>query len=320
MKKIFKYKISHYLEYYIFLVIFFFIRITPLILILYFAKYFAIVLGFFVKVRNKIVMENLDLAFPEKSFKEKKKIQNKMYQNILMSSFESLKYMYLSHEDKLKNFIIDQKSKNILDDIEKAGTGAVVVGGHYGFFEGGGIYAAAIGKKAAFVVANQKNKLTEKLIDVPRENNNILVIHRKNMMKLFKALKNGYFVALLMDQNAAGKVAKVFVDFFGKKAATHKNPAILALRYKLPLVYVSVTRDNENIKKHHMKLEKIDTEALTCGVADNDLKAELLVKEYTRMLEETIKDDPRHYWWIHKRYKTRPPSTSKNENSGVTTK
>ncbi|MBU4486563.1 MAG: hypothetical protein KKD38_06505, partial [Candidatus Delongbacteria bacterium] len=36
-----------------------------------------------------------------------------------------------------------------------------------------------------------------------------------------------------------------------------------------------------------------------------------LVQRYTKMLEEQIRLEPSHYWWIHKRFKTRPENEYK---------
>ena len=37
-----------------------------------------------------------------------------------------------------------------------------------------------------------------------------------------------------------------------------------------------------------------------------DEKILKIVERYTKMIEVEIKKDPTQYWWIHKRYKTRP--------------
>ena len=144
----------------------------------------------------------------------------------------------------------------------------VDVGGHLGFFEGGGFLGAALGIKTSFVVANQKNKLTEKLIDIPREGNGIQVIHRKrdSARNIIRSFRDGRSVAMLSDQDA-GKIGD-FVDFFGKKASTHKGAAVFALKFKLPLYFVDIRRD-ETIKYHHtLKFIEIDYQ----DIAENELE------------------------------------------------
>ncbi|HAQ60964.1 TPA: hypothetical protein DCR49_03040 [Candidatus Delongbacteria bacterium] len=300
-----KHKLQHYIEYYIMLVFQAIIRILPLKAVVLIAKLIAKTVTLFYKVRNKTAMDNLAVAFPELSILERKKIRNQSYEHILMSSFESYKYMYLSKEQKLNHLIIDDTSKKLIFRVNEEGRGCVVVGGHYGFFEAGGHYSTCFGIKSAFVVANQKNKLTEKLIDIPREKAGLLVIHRKNMIKLFRALKDNYIIALLSDQDAGRKLG-IFVNFFGKPASTHKNPAVICLKHNVPMLIVNTVRDKKDISLHHLTFTEIDFQDILNSEISSDDKIKELVQRYTDLLEAQIRQEPSHYWWIHKRYKTRP--------------
>ena len=125
---------SHYIEYYIMLAFQLMIRILPLSIVVYGARFIAAFITIFTKVRNKVVMDNLETAFPDMDISEKEKIRDEMYKQILMSMFESYKYMYLSNEKKLEHIFIDEDSKENIDKILKSGKGCIVVGGHYGFF------------------------------------------------------------------------------------------------------------------------------------------------------------------------------------------
>ncbi len=295
----------HYVEYFFMLVFQLIIRLLPLRVVVYGASYFAGFLTFFLKFRYDVAVKNLSSAFPEMSGSAKKNIIIQSYKNILIYSFESYKYMYISADEKKKNLRIDADSDELLSAIKEKGKGCVVVGGHYGFFEAGGHYGVSRGLKCAYVVANQKNKLTEKLIDIPRERSGLTVIHRKNMMKLFRSLKQNYFVALLSDQNA-GRKHGVFVEFFGKQASTHKNPAVISLKYNIPMIIVNTVRRKDDLTKHDLSFKKIPFDDIISENTDFESKVIKLVQRYTRVLEDQIRTDPTHYWWIHKRFKTQP--------------
>lgn len=280
------------------------IRVLPLKLVVFSAKYLAVMITFLYKVRDKVVLDNLTTAYPEMDILSKKKIRNEMYQQILMSMFESYKYMYLSKEEKLKNILTDEQSRENVDKVLKTDRSCIVVGGHYGFFEGGAHYGTCIGLLSAVVVANQKNKLTEELIDIPRKNSGFLVIHRKEMRTLIKAIKEKYFIALLSDQNAGRK--GMFVPFFGKLASTHQNPAVLAIKYSLPMLLAVTRRRKDDLTKHDNYFIEVKYDDILNMDIDKDEKVLRLVTRYTKMIEVEIKKDPTQYWWIHKRYKTRP--------------
>jgi len=299
-----KYPFTHYFEYYFMLILQQTIRYLPMWLIILGTQALVRLVTIFAKPRNSLVLENLGQAFPEKSQKEREKIRDAMYFNILLSMLESNKYMYLSPAQKLKNLLIDDRSKAVINNLLHQGKGAIIVGGHYGFFEAAGHYSVLIDVPSAFVVANQKNKLTEELIDLPRRKIGLKVIHRKHARGLIEAIREKYFIALLTDQDA-GSIG-VFVDFFGKAASTHKNPAVLALKYDLPLMFTSTVRDEKRPICHHIHFEEIDYSDIKNSGLDHDSQVLQIVQRYTAILEKNIRLAPQHYWWIHKRYKTQP--------------
>ncbi|PID26889.1 MAG: hypothetical protein CR982_08170 [Candidatus Cloacimonadota bacterium] len=299
-----KIKISHYIEYLLTLIFLKLLKLVPISFLYPLAKGITNVVTLFVKPRSKVVLDNLTIAFPNMKKEEMEDIRYRMYVNIAMTSLESLKYLYLSNKDKIK-FI--EHDKGNIDDFKSSLSekGGIVVGGHLGFFEGGGFLGAALGIKTSFVVANQKNKLTEKLIDIPREGNGIRVIHRKkdSARNILRAFRDGYCIAMLSDQDA-GKIGD-FVTFFGKKASTHKGAAVFALKFKLPIYFVDIRRDKKIKYKHKLNFIKIDFKDIEESNLDFDDKVKSLVQRYTNVLEDYIKLHPEEYWWVHKRYKTK---------------
>lgn len=302
-----KKKIAHYIEYALTLILFTIIKFIPLKTTVYLANYFAYTVSLVFKMRNKVILDNLKIAFPEKSDIEYGKIRDRMYRNILMGMFESIKYSFLTKEQVKKHIEVSKLSKMILERVSSEGRGAVVVGGHFGFFEGGGYVTAAHGYKATFIVANQTNKLTEKLIDEPRKSHGINIIHRSksSARDIIKAIKDNNFIAMLSDQDA--KSHGVFVDFFGKKASTHKGAAVFALKYNVPVIFTKMTRSKKDLSKHILHLEEIPYKDIVESDLPQEDKVTKLVGRYTSYLEKAVSENPYEYWWIHRRYKTKPP-------------
>lgn len=300
-----KSKLSCYIEYLVLLFVVTLIRILPLKVVLFLAKFLGYVLGHLTNLRKNIILKNLDIAFPEKDLKWKNEIRYKMYENILLSTFEGFKYGFLPKEKKLKLLNVDNNSKKLLEDLNNLDKSSLIVGGHYGFFEAGGHYATSIDLPATYIVENQRNKLAEKLLDSPRLNAGIKVIHRKEARVLLREVRSGKsFIALLSDQDA-GRKAGVFIDFFGEKAATHKNAAVLALKYQLPLVFQITRRSKSDICKHDLFFQEISYNDISGSDLSFDEKVTELVKRYTGLLQEEINKDPAAYWWIHNRFKTK---------------
>ena len=113
-------------------------------------------------------------------------------------------------------------------------------------------------------------------------------------------IEGGGAVAFVADQNAGSK--GMFVDFFGRKASTYKSIGLLAMQYNVPVVVGYARRLNDQFK-------------FVVGVQDTifpddwqtqDDPLRYITQRYTKALEDAIRADPGQYWWVHRRWKTRP--------------
>ncbi len=119
-------------------------------------------------------------------------------------------------------------------------------------------------------------------------------------MEIADLLSTGGVVAFVADQNAGPK--GVFVDFFGRKASTYKSIALLAMQFEVPIIVGFARR----IEPHFQFL--IDTQDI---IYPDDWKNEndpliYITQRYTKAIENFVRDAPEQYWWMHRRWKTRP--------------
>jgi len=127
----------------------------------------------------------------------------------------------------------------------------------------------------------------------------VAVERGRETLRLIKALKTGGSVAILIDQDT--KVKSRFVDFFGMKAATPVGAAILAMKTGAAVVptYIFLGEDN----KQHMHILPEIPLVLT-GDEENDMLTN--TQNYTRFIEEQIRQHPTQWVWMHERWKTKP--------------
>jgi KDO2-lipid IV(A) lauroyltransferase len=122
---------------------------------------------------------------------------------------------------------------------------------------------------------------------------------RGAMRQIYKTLRKGYPVAMLMDQNVDWYEG-AFVDFFNHRACTNTGMALLALKSGAPVVPLFLIRAKERF--HAVvgpELETIRSGDLTKDVERN-------TQLYNRVIEIFVKRFPDQWFWVHQRWKTRP--------------
>jgi KDO2-lipid IV(A) lauroyltransferase len=93
----------------------------------------------------------------------------------------------------------------------------------------------------------------------------------------------------------------VFVNFFGREAATATGPVVLALRTEAPIVPLFIVRGKDNrhkiIIEEPLEIEKKDTQEETLRFN---------IQKITSVIEFYIRKYPQEWGWIHRRWKSRP--------------
>jgi KDO2-lipid IV(A) lauroyltransferase len=92
----------------------------------------------------------------------------------------------------------------------------------------------------------------------------------------------------------------IFVDFFGRPAATLKSPAILSLRYGSPVIPLNIYRENGIIWMAYQPIIEPETFRKS---PDRILE---LTQRITSKLEEFIRLRPEQWIWTYRRWRTLP--------------
>jgi len=244
-------------------------------------------------------MDNLHIAFGrEMDDKKLAEIRDESYRQIAMSFMELLIAPKL--QGRIKD-ILEPDHFAMIQRLLHQGKGLITISGHLGNWELQGA-AAATAMEEPFTVAavQQSNPYIDHFITQRRNDMGMQVAGTKAAMKLLlRALKKRQAIGLVADQNA-GRDA-VFVDFFGKVAATQPGPAQLALKFKAPLLVGAAIRTGPGqfkVLAQQVEVKEDDT-------------VETLTQRHVKVLEDFIRQYPEQYFWLHRRWKTRPPGELK---------
>jgi len=194
-----------------------------------------------------------------------------------------------------------------VEHIRKAfrkGKGVIVFSGHYGHWEIVALMQGWLGYPMALVTRPLDNPYLERLLWRGRTASGNDVIHKKNAVRgILKTLRHGWCVALVIDQDARG-TEHVFVDFFGRPAATITTLGLIALKTGAPVIPVfSVPLPDGRYRISY--LPELPVEQLaTTGERGSDVKA--ITQACTRLIEEQVRARPECWLWMHRRWKRRP--------------
>ena len=136
---------------------------------------------------------------------------------------------------------------------------------------------------------------------------NKIIYRDESPLKIVRELKNNRGVAVMMDQNTAK--GGVFVDFFGKKAATPRSLALLSYRTGtpiLPLFCYPTKKGTYRIEYGpEIRFEKSDNK-------ENDILK--WTHQCVQFIENVVRKNPASWMCGHRRWKTRP---SEEKETGI---
>lgn len=113
------------------------------------------------------------------------------------------------------------------------------------------------------------------------------------------SLRDNEIVFIPIDQNFG--TGGVFVNFFGRRAATATGPVVLAQRTKAALVPCFIVRQDEDT--HRIIFEK-PLELLEGK--DTEETIMINIQRLTDIIESYIRKYPAEWSWVHRRWKSKP--------------
>jgi len=254
-----------------------------------------------VRVRRQVTLENLERAFgDEMTHADRVCVGRRSYVNFTKSMVELASLRRLSKKEKLHDLVRIHGMEN-MDAALSEGKGVIVVTGHFGSWELLGASGVAHGLPVDFIVGDQTNTLVNDFINEMRQSAGIGIIPKGISVRgVFSSLKKNRVIAILSDQDA--RSAGIFVDFFGIPSSTYPGAAQFVWKRGCPMVFCSIVRRGD--ETHDAWFEPA-MYAVEGGEREGEVHR--LTSALTKKLEDAIRKNPDHYFWPHKRWKTKPP-------------
>lgn len=265
--------------------------------------------GRVVRLRWRVTIENLRVAFPNLSSSEWARLARRSYEAFGITFLELLQLHRLKRGEASRRVHFDEP-----DEIGAAlaeGRGVVVWTGHFGNWELVGAAVADRGRTISALVRTQRNARIDRFVTRARESAGYRVLRVESGLRpVLHALKRNEVVAFVGDQDAGRD--GIFLPFLGREASWHVGPARFARLAGCPIVAGFAARQADG--RYRM-------EALHLLRVRTDLPPEEAELEVTRqlaaLLEEAIERYPEQWFWMHRRWKSTRPERSGAQDDGA---
>ncbi len=245
--------------------------------------------------RRRIAAINVGLCLPELSTTEREALVRRHFVEVARSVVSTGVNWFASGR-RLEHLIRIEGEENLRRVLD-AGDGVILLAPHFIALEIGGIF---LSRRYPVVSMYQyaKNRLVDRLVRRGRSRFGSKLVERKEPMRqLVREIRSGKLFYYLPDQDPGPKKG-IFVPFFGIPTATYPMLSRFA-RMGRARVLPCLTEQLPGGRGWRVRI----LPALADFPSDDEAADAAAMN---RAIEDGVRDMPAQYFWVHKRFKTRP--------------
>lgn len=279
--------------YYLVYGIFYVISLLPLRVLYILADAIYGLVYYIIGYRRDIVMNNLTIAFPDKTEAEKKKIAKKFYHNFIDSLIEMFKMISASDAYILRRFT---GNWDLLNNLMKSGRSCQILLGHTFNWEWGNLSLGMnINYNVLAVYMPISNKIFDRLFLKLRTRGKSKMLSAHHMRAEMMPYRNvQYVLGLAADQNPGNPGHAYWANFFNKAAPFVTGPEKGARAGNLPVLFCYIEKPRRGYYNVVLSIGEENPASLPEGA---------LTIKFVDYLEKTISERPDMWLWSHRRWK-----------------
>ncbi len=260
------------------------------------AQAISLILSKVWRYRKQVIITNLKNAFPGYSAQEQGQMLSLYYDHIADLIVETFMLASLSR-DRLQRLARYQNT-DLLADLFNSGRDVILMASHYGNWE----YLLSLPLITNYRVVAAYSPLSNKFLDQKmkglRSRYGVTLIDKKDYYRFILREESSQptLYVLITDQRP-GAYSKKKLTFLNQKTFVHAGAQRIAARLDGAVVYLDVV----NRKRHFYDYR---FELMTDNIRDQ--APEKLIKDYYKLLENTIQRKPELWLWSHRRWKVVP--------------
>jgi Kdo2-lipid IVA lauroyltransferase/acyltransferase len=254
-------------------------------------------LGWWLRIRRRLVLSNLAQAFPEATPRERRRIAVRAAHNFGRTVAEFVRFAGSDRERVAE--LVRLEGVEALREALAVGGGAIVVTAHLGAWALYVTALAAAGIPSALLVGRQHNpKVQRFILGIPGEAVHFVPKSKGAPRDIMRCLRDGRAVVMVADHNAGWRGE--FAPFLGKVASTLPLPGAIAARHGTPIFLMAGRRLSRGT--HRVEISRLQ---LPKGDDQERLRHEITVV-FNEALGGVILTCPEQYFWYHRRWREYP--------------
>lgn len=253
---------------------------------------------------RRVADRNLELAFPGLAVDERARIRERSLENLASNLVWFARVPRLT-PSQIEEMFDYGGARAFLADVaaRHQGKGMLFITGHFGNFELLLQAQVMMHRPAAVLARGFGLPRLDDWWNGRRERWGATVFGRKGgYQEAVARLRDGQDVLMMCDQNVKANYA-TFAQFFGIQAATTKTPAIAALRTGCAVIFGTCVEVSPG--RYQPVYEEISNPSSEPGSREEQIRR--FTERFNAAIEAVVRRYPEQWFWIHRRWKTRPP-------------
>ena len=258
-------------------------------------------LFYYLRIRRKIAMINMDIVFKDgKSRKEKMRIYKASLINFGRVIINYLRIPFMG--ESFWRDHVEWKDEPLIREVMNRKKGALLIAGHFGMMDLAGGKLGLSGYPVAVVGKRIKNPAINHFVIETRNAMNLgTIAHRDSMKRILEGIARGEAVAMALDQNMK-RDRGVFVNWMGRPASSVRSAAYVVKKTGAPVVAGYM------FQKSADRFEFVVTKEVTWQPYPENPEKEILIniQRQSDAVQEIILSKPELWFWIHRRWRVQP--------------
>lgn len=273
------------------------VSLLPFWLLYIIADGIFVILYYVVRYRRKVIDNNLENSFPEKTKTERDTIRKQYTRYLASMMVETIKLLTISQKEVTKR--VKVPNPELITEAFAKGQSVIGILGHYGNWEMNALrFSQLYNERRIIVYKPLSNKFFNNIFLKMRSKFGATLVSMKDTMRKLVTYKNERTVTVLVgDQTPARPDVKYFTNFLNQQTAVFLGAEKLAKLTNSVVVFCDI----RVIKRGYYQCTFVPLFANPKQTTGHEI-----TNAHVQYLEQVIRQQPQYWLWSHRRWKFAP--------------